>query len=503
LAAANQKLVVVDDDPTGTQTVHGIRVYMDWSVDTLFRALSRPDEVFYVSTNSRALPPPEMRALTQQLGANLRTATRKLAGETGNKMPLLLASRSDSTLRGHFPEEIDALLEGYGLPADGVIIAPALFEAGRYTIDDIHWVDLGDRIVPAAETEFAKDPAFGYTKSDLKEWVEEKTKGRWKANEVLSLSLETLRVGGVPGALEVFLRAEGGVPIVVNAACYEDLETAVLALIQAEERGKRFAYRSAACFVKVRGGFVDRPLLTAAELGIGQTPGVATFTTGAVANLPSGAADAGHGATSNFPSYAAATSTQGATPSIIEESRNRSERGATAGLVVVGSYVGKTGRQLDQLLKAVPCEALELQVGRIAEGDSAGAEEVKRVAQAADRALEAGRTAVVYTSRKVRQLEGKEFLEFGNRVMMALCSVVQLVGKRPSFVVAKGGITSIEIARTGMGVKEAYVPGQIAKGVPLWQLGPESKWPGIPYVVFPGNVGDDFTLAEVVRALGG
>jgi len=87
--------------------------------------------------------------------------------------------------------------------------------------------------------------------------------------------------------------------------------------------------------------------------------------------------------------------------------------------------------------------------------------------------------------------------------MMALCSVVQFVGKRPSFVVAKGGITSIEIARTGMGVKEAYVPGQIAKGVPLWQLGPEAKWPGIPYVVFPGNVGDDSTLAQVVEALRG
>jgi len=154
LSAKGQKLVVVDDDPTGTQTVHGIRVYMDWSFDTLYRALSRPDEVFYISTNSRALPPSEMRALTHALGANLLASSRKIAGETGKNVRLLLASRSDSTLRGHFPEEIDALLEGCGLEADGVILAPALFEAGRYTIDDIHWVDLGDRVVPAAETEF-------------------------------------------------------------------------------------------------------------------------------------------------------------------------------------------------------------------------------------------------------------------------------------------------------------------------------------------------------------
>ena len=150
LSANGQKLVVVDDDPTGTQTVHGIRVYMDWSIDTLLRALTRPDEVFYISTNSRALPPSEMRALTHELGANLLSATRKLADETGKNVRLLLSSRSDSTLRGHFPEEIDALLSGYGLETDGVILAPALFEAGRYTIDDIHWVDLGDRVVPAA-----------------------------------------------------------------------------------------------------------------------------------------------------------------------------------------------------------------------------------------------------------------------------------------------------------------------------------------------------------------
>ncbi|GAB4368046.1 MAG: four-carbon acid sugar kinase family protein [Spirochaetales bacterium] len=448
LKASGQKLVVVDDDPTGTQTVHGIRVYMDWSEDTLYRALSRPDEVFYISTNSRALPVDEMKNLTRTLGMNLRTAARKQASESASgrgKTTLLLASRSDSTLRGHFPEETDALLQGYGMEADGVILAPALFEAGRYTIDDTHWVDLGDRVLPAAETEFAKDPAFGYTKSNLREWVEEKTRGRWKADQVLSLSLETLRTGGVTAAVEVLSRAQGGVPIVVNAAAYEDLETAVLAILEAENRGKRFIYRCAACFVKVRGGFVDRPLLTASELG-----------------------------------------TSG-----------------KAGLVVVGSYVGKTGRQLDHLLKSVPCEGIELRVDRIAEGEQAATAEVMRVAGEADRAMAGGRTAVVYTSRSVHQAEGKEFLQFGQRVMHALCTVVRSVGQVPGFVVAKGGITSIEIARTGMGVKEAYVPGQIAKGVPLWQLGDEARWPGIPYVVFPGNVGDDSTLARVVSALTG
>ncbi|MFQ3621562.1 MAG: four-carbon acid sugar kinase family protein [Spirochaetales bacterium] len=445
LASQNKKLVVVDDDPTGTQTVHGIRVYMDWSIETLVKALNRPDEVFYISTNSRALGTEEMTCLCIELGNNLRKATQIVAEKTGKSITPLLASRSDSTLRGHFPEEIDALLQGYGEKVDGIILAPALFEAGRYTIDDVHYVDLGDRVLPAAETEFAKDPAFGYTKSNLKEWVEEKTRGRWKASEILSLSLFSLRVGGVKSAVEVLRRAKNGVPIVVNAASYEDLETAVLALTEAENQGKTFAYRCAACFVKVRGGFVDRPLLSSQELG-----------------------------------------TAGG-----------------AGLVVVGSYVGKTGRQLDQLLNSIPCKALELQVDTLAQGEEAASKEVTRVVTEANTAINKGLTVVVFTSRTVRQAEGKAFLEFGHRVMMCLCKVVQDISTRPSFVVAKGGITSIEIARTGMRVKEAYVPGQIAKGVPLWQLGPEAKWPGIPYVVFPGNVGDDYTLAQVVQTLKG
>lgn len=437
LRNSKSKLVVVDDDPTGTQTVHGIRVYMDWSRETMSRALSRDDEVFYVSTNSRALPLDEMREMSREVGRNLKAA----AAEHGVRV--LIASRSDSTLRGHYPAEVDALLEGLGSGADGVIIAPALFEAGRYTIDDIHWVEQDGQMVMAGETEFARDPSFGYKNSNLKEWVEEKTGGRWKAADVISLPLEVLRSEGVAGALALLMKAEGGVPVVMNAACYEDIETAVLALTEAEKRGKKFAYRCAACFVKVRGGFLDRPLLTAKELGI----------------------DGG------------------------------------AGLVVVGSYVGKTSRQLDSLLKTGRCEALELDVGRVAEGKEAAGREVARIADLADAALKAGKTAAVYTSRIVRRAEGKDFLDFGNRVMTALCDTVKSVRTRPAFVVAKGGITSVEIARAGMGVKEAFVPGQIAKGIPLWELGPETKWPGIHYVVFPGNVGDDDTLKEVVDAL--
>jgi uncharacterized protein YgbK (DUF1537 family) len=439
LEATGTKLVVVHDDPTGTQTVHGIRVYMDWTLETMRRALSRNEPVFYISTNSRALSQQEMRTLSIEVGKNLKTAA------AGKNLRILIASRSDSTLRGHYPAEVDALAEGLDFSADGVILSPALFEAGRYTINDIHWVDQAGQLVKAGETEFARDPVFGYRNSNLKEWVEEKTGGRWKAKDVLSLSLDAIRGEGPEGVLEILMQAQGGAPIILNAVCYEDLEAAILAIMEAEKRGERFVYRCAACFVKVRGGFIDRPLLSASELGIGKGPG----------------------------------------------------------LIIVGSYVEKTSRQLNSLLASGESEAIELQVDQLAMGSDVGLREVERVVHRVDSLLNQGKTVAVYTSRTVRQAEGKEFLDFGNRVMTALCNVVKFLHTRPNFVVAKGGISSIEIARKGLGVKEAYVPGQIAKGVPLWQLGPETKWPEMLYIVFPGNVGDDDTLRIVVEAVKG
>lgn len=436
LRESKSKLVVIDDDPTGTQTTHNIRVYLDWSLETIDQALSRDEAVFYISTNSRAMSFQDMRKTSFEVGRNLNAANQQ-------GIKILIASRSDSTLRGHYPAEVDALLEGLDFIADGVIIAPALFEAGRYTIDDIHWVEQDGRMVMAAETEFAGDPTFGYTKSNLKEWVEEKTSSRWKAAKVLSLSLEIIRCQGVEGALAVLMEARNGIPIVLNAVCYEDIETAVMAVIEAEKRGKTFAYRCAASFVKVRGGFLDKPLLTAEEFRVQGGPG----------------------------------------------------------LVVVGSYVEKTTRQLNCLLGLERCEAVELQVSRLAETAAVIQHETARVARLTEGALSAGKTVVVYSSRVVRTAKGNDFLQFGKRIMKVLCDIVKSVQTRPAFVVAKGGITSIEIARIGMGVKEAYVPGQIAMGVPLWELGPESKWPGMRYVVFPGNVGDDDTLAEVVEVL--
>ena len=428
LEKSGKKLIVIDDDPTGTQTVHGVRVYMDWSESTLAGAFQRSDPVFYVSTNSRSLPGPQAAALAADLGRTLRKVSAAAA------VDFVVASRSDSTLRGHFPSEVSALVSELASPIDAVILVPAFFEAGRYTLNDIHWVDDGTELVAAHQTEFARDPDFGFRHSNLKDWVEEKTRGAVKAGDVISIPLRELRLKGPAHVADILCTAEKGIPVVANAVCYEDLEVLALAVIQAEGRGRRFVYRTAASFVKVRAGLEDRPLLT----------------------------------------------------------REKIRPAGRAGLVVVGSYVEKTTRQLEQLLRAKHVQGVELQ---------ASPPGIERAAREASLCLERGITPVIFTSRARQQSE--DFLATGKALMSCLCETVRRITGSPAWIIAKGGITSIELARSALGVEAADVMGQVIKGVPVWRLASKGPWSDVPYIVFPGNVGDDSALLKVFTLLEG
>ena len=436
LARSRSKLVVLDDDPTGTQTVHDVRVCMDWSAATLRAALARSDPMFFISTNSRSMSRPEAAALAHELGRGLRAAAEQVG--TG----VVVASRSDSTLRGHYPAEVDAIASELPSPPDGLILVPAFFDAGRYTIGNIHWVDMGGRLVPAHQTESARDPDFGYAHGDLREWVEEKTGGAVPAGAVVCISLDDIRRGGPDRVREILGTAHHGIPIVANAACDADLEVLALGVLSAEREGKVFIYRTSASFVKVRGGVDDRPLLTRSECGTGPGPG----------------------------------------------------------LVVAGSWVTRTTEQVGRLAASGRVVPVEVSVPLLI-SDRAREQEAARAASAASRALDGGTGALVYTSRA--RLDAADFLRAGRAIMTGLCDIVAAIRQRPGFLVAKGGITSIALARSALGCTEAEVLGQILKGVPVWRLGAGSRWSDVPYVVFPGNVGDEGALREVFDILSG
>jgi uncharacterized protein YgbK (DUF1537 family) len=376
--------------------------------------------------------------LNTEIGRNLVEAGRRA------NRAFVVVSRSDSTLRGHFPGEVEALAFGLGENFHGWIVIPFFLEGGRYTVGDTHYVDEGGWLVPSAETEFARDSVFGYRSSNLRDWVEEKTGGRVPSKDVLPISIEDVRMEGPAGITERLMNLEGSKICVVNAAGYRDVEVFVKGLLDAEAQGRRFLYRSAASFVRVRAGISPRRLLSSLDL-----------------DMPA----------------------QG------------------GGLTLVGSYVPKTTRQLQNLLALPQIAGIEMDVEELLNGDRSRAE-IDRVSRSAETLLQSERDVVIYTSRRLitaGHAEGD--LSIGSRVSEALITTLQQIIAKPRYLIAKGGITASDVATKGLNVRRALVLGQILPGVPVWRLGPESRHAGIPYVVFPGNVGGDDALAETIQAL--
>jgi uncharacterized protein YgbK (DUF1537 family) len=434
-----QKIVVLDDDPTGTQTVWGVPVLTEWSTESLRAELANDLPAFYILTNSRSVSPAEARALNLAIARNLVGVARELDRK------FVVVSRSDSTLRGHFPTEIDALIEGLEEEPDGILLIPAFFEGGRYTIHDVQYVRRGEFLVSADETEFAQDASFGYKASNLRQWVEEKTGGRVRASEVHSVSITDVRSGGPNRVAERLASLSHRRICVVNSASIRDLEVFTEGMLKAELEGKRFIYRAASSFVPVRCGLPPHPLLDADNL-----------------NLPPG-----------------------------------------GGLIVVGSFVPTTTNQLKRLLDETNVANFEVDVGAVLD-ERRRKHEIERVAKGIDGFLRKAADVAVFTSRRLWNGRNPEETFFiGQRISGALVDIVRSISCRPRYIVAKGGITASDIATNALGVRRSVVKGQLLPGVPVWELGPESRHPGTPYVVFPGNVGDSDALIKVGELLSG
>ncbi|KAF5934239.1 hypothetical protein HYC85_030410 [Camellia sinensis] len=429
LNQSNSKtLVVLDDDPTGTQTVHDIEVLTEWNIESLIEQFRKRPKCFFILTNSRALSSDKATVLVEDICRNLCTAAQSV-------------EKTDFTI------EPDAAVSVLG-EMDAWIICPFFLQGGRYTIDDVHYVADSERLVPAGDTEFAKDAAFGYKSSNLREWVEEKTGGRTQASSVASISIQLLRKGGPNAVCEHLCSLQKGSTCIVNAASDRDMAVFAAGMIQAELKGKRFLCHTAASFVSARIGIIPKAPILPEDLGI--------------------------------------------------------NKGRSGGLIVVGSYVPKTTKQVEELkskcghmLRTIEISVDKLAMKSIEERE----EEINRTAEMANVFLKACKDTLIMTSREL--ITGKtpaESLEINFKVSSALVEIVRKITTSPRYILAKGGITSSDLATKALEAKRAKIVGQALAGVPLWQLGPESRHPGVPYIVFPGNVGDSNALAEVVKS---
>ncbi len=446
---AHTKIIVLDDDPTGSQTVHSCLLLTRWDVATLREALLDDAPLFFVLTNTRGMDAARAATVTREVCHNLRQALGALA-EAGRPINPVLVSRSDSTLRGHYPVETDVIAEELG-PFDAHFLVPAFFEGGRITRDSVHYLMINGQPVPVHETEFARDSVFGYTHSYLPDYVEEKTRGRIKAGAVERFLLDDVRDGDVrdeKGAalLSRLLALSGNRCGVVDAETQDDLNRFSTALTQAAGQGKRFLFRSGASLLTALAGLPPQP--------------------------------------------------------VAAEAMHQYVRDGRPGAIVVGSHVKKTTQQLEQLLKVDGIVPLEIDVDRIIPERDALLNEVLTRAEAAHAE---GKTPVIYTSRVERSFsEQAERLAFGDRVSAFLMAVIKGLPKTLGFLISKGGITSNDTLAVGLALRTSRVLGQILPGCSVVRCPPDHpRYPDMPVVIFPGNVGGEDALALALQRLTG
>jgi len=427
------KIIVLDDDPTGSQTVHSCLLLTRWDVATLKTALADAAPLFFILTNTRGMDASRAAAVTREACENLQLALADHAG------PVLFVSRSDSTLRGHYPVETDVMNEVLG-PFDATLLTPAFFEGGRITRDSTHYLIVDGKPVPTHETEFARDSVFGYTTAYLPDYVAEKTNGRVASASVQCLTLADLRSGRAKAWLAAMHDNQVGV---IDGETADDYRLFADAALEVAAVGKRLLFRSAAS------------LLTA------------------LAKLP--------------PQPVAAE----AFATLVRDGR--------PGAVIVGSHVAKTTAQLTALLKERGVVGLPLDVARL---PGARAEVVEELTASIAHAHTHGLTPVVFTSRtELAFASVTERLKFGETVSGTLMDVVRQLPATLGFLISKGGITSNDVLSTGLELTASRVLGQVLPGVTVVQTPPWHRLPLLPVVIFPGNVGGDDALAEAYRRL--
>ncbi|HTK10671.1 MAG TPA: four-carbon acid sugar kinase family protein [Ktedonobacteraceae bacterium] len=441
VASDDRLLIILDDDPTGCQTVHGVSLCLDYSLDTLRTVLDEEPRILFIVSNSRSLWRSDMVQRISMITENIR----KVCEEKQRKF--LLVSRSDSTLRGHYPIETDIIKRQLFGDSEGAtdVLIPAFFEGNRVTAFDSHWIVQGGSYIPVGQTEFARDPLFGYKYSHLPRYVREKFSGYAEMPDCATISLEDLRLRGPEYVRDRLLSVEQNTVVIVNAVTYSDMEVFVLGALWAERAGFVPMYRSGASFVRVRAAVPTRKYLTAEDI-----------------------------------SSSAALTTHG-------------------GLVLVGSYTNLASSQLHELVSRGIYTLCEIPVPNVVVGTAKPAVEV--AAQLRE-AIAAGQTVVCFTSRRFKRLREarlqwhimEKLTSYFRELVEALTAEDESM---PRFIVTKGGLTAYEVARRALHVQSCRVLGQILPGVSVWEIPVKSH--RLPYLVFPGNVGTHTSLREAVE----
>ncbi|AFY96066.1 four-carbon acid sugar kinase family protein [Chamaesiphon minutus] len=434
------KIIVLDDDPTGSQTVHSCLLLTQWDVPTLKLGLADTVPIFFILTNTRALAPDRAAAVTREVCQNLKVALAETQVDD-----FIIVSRSDSTLRGHYPIETDVIAAELG-GFDAHFLMPAFFEGGRITRDSIHYLLVDGVETPVHKTEFARDSVFAFSHSYLPDYVAEKTQGEIPADRVVQFLLAEVR----NGSLDRLMQLERNRCCVVDGERQSDFDRFAADILTAVSQGKKFLFRSGASI-----------LTSLANLGPQPIPAT---------------------------------------------EMSKYVREGKPGAIIVGSHVQKTTDQLAKLLEAPGIVGVEIDISQLI-GDNATirAGLLAAIRDRIETIHAAGDTPAIYTSRQELTFNSIQTrLQFGEAVSALLMDVIRSLPHDIGFLISKGGITSNDTLSKGLALSTARSIGQILPGCSaIVTPANHAQFPNLPVVLFPGNVGDADALATAYLRLVG
>ena len=439
---------MIDDDPTGSQTVHGCLLLLRWDVDTLQYGLNHPSPFLFILADTRAMSREDAAARNREICRCLDAA---LSANKQSRHNVLLVSRGDSTLRGHGILE-PAVLATYFGPFDATLHAPAFLEGGRTTVDGVHRL-YGK---PVHMSPFAQDHLFGYNTSNLAEWVEEKSKGIIRAANVDRLSLKELDEAATSStgmiALSNHLQRLTNNQIVVVDAEQQRQLTALGNVVRSLAGKRRFLFRAAASLVKALANPGSQPANARALAGF----------------------------------------------------RRRSSLGELLpGLVLVGSHVPLARQQLKQLLATDRCRGIELPVHQIARAFEGNLPDLTLASLEQQwliqlyKTLEDDHTPVLFTSHDELSFATRQAKRrFSKKLAQLTGRLAAAVAPQLGYLICKGGTTSQTLLAEGLSLTLVQLEGQLLPGLSLVRPLEYGNFWNLPILTFPGNLGDENTLLE-------
>ena len=444
------KIIVFDDDPTGSQTVHDCLLLLKWDYQTLLKGLNNQSNILFILVNTRSLRDYEAKNRLEEVCNMLK---KVINNENFDKESFIFVSRGDSTLRGHNLLEPETLNTNLG-PFDATFHIPAFLEGNRITKNGIHYVN----DIPVHETIFAKDKIFGFQTSNIKNLLQQKSNYQLTNDQINNLilsDLELLEIEDNNVIYKKLMNLNNNQQVIVDVIEYSHLKKFVN-VIQKIIPKKRFLFRTAASFISV------------------------------ISDIKNNNKDGRY---------------------FSQLRRKNSHDVPMSGLIIVGSYVHLSTLQLHRILEYQQCKPIEINVFKFSNiKDIPGEKQINIFLDdlliQIRNCLNDGYTPVIYTSRDLKSFEDEsEQIKFYNTLALFLASLISEIKLEIGYLIAKGGITSNTILSEGLGIDYVYLEGQILKGISLVSASLNENSSMLPIITFPGNIGDQFSLVKVWKIM--